>query len=183
MREAMYTRCIRGMRGACSVSSADRPKTERIEAVVNGVPIVLDMFVVWTGQSSHPYSRATGIVGACTGTEAAGVSPWSVLHARQGGRDAGCRARRARRVRRPVHGQGLAGPRDHTHGKLADPAQASSLAQGAHVPLHAVGTGTLAIDGNGTHFTWRAVERDPARLRSAAELIGPIAAGTAGTYR
>ncbi|HEY5937317.1 MAG TPA: hypothetical protein VIU61_21860 [Kofleriaceae bacterium] len=68
-------------------------------------------------------------------------------------------------------------------GKPADPAQASSLPQGAHVPLHGVGTGTLAIDGDGIRFTWPGVERDPARLRSAAELIGAVAAGTAGTYR
>ena len=70
-----------------------------------------------------------------------------------------------------------------TDGKPTDPAQASTLPQGAHVPLHAVGTGVLAIDADGIRFTWDAVERDPVRLRSAAELIGAVAAGTAGTYR
>lgn len=68
-------------------------------------------------------------------------------------------------------------------GKPADPSQASTLPQGAHVPLHTVGTGTLAIDADGIRFTWPEVERDPARLRGAAELIGAVAAGTAGTYR
>jgi hypothetical protein len=278
-----------------------RPKNERIEAVVAGVPIVLDIFVVSTGKSSHPYTRARapwarapgpklrvyrqglfsslgkaiGMQDVALGelaafdaefmvkadNEAVARAVWSrpamermlttFSRARlesdakavtlvDGGRweDAGrlragiqlvaelatrdlfgadpLRAipdativqapgeRPSAELAVPVRVAIRAEDRDGhlvtvaraaervehpplvlevTDGKPVDPAHASSLPQGAHVPLHAVGTGTLAIDGDGIRFTWRAIERDPVRLRSAAELIGAIAAGTAGTYR
>jgi hypothetical protein len=68
-------------------------------------------------------------------------------------------------------------------GKPSDPARAGALPQGASVPMRAVGTGTLIVDGDGLRFRWRDLELDPIKLRAGAELIGAIAAGQAGVYR
>jgi hypothetical protein len=68
-------------------------------------------------------------------------------------------------------------------GRCVDPALASQLPQGAHVPMRQVGSGRLVMTKGGASFTWRAVELDPDRLRAGAELIGAIAAAPTGVYR
>jgi hypothetical protein len=72
---------------------------------------------------------------------------------------------------------------DIVDGAPASAELASRLPQAAHVPLHDVGSGTLAIDGDGLSFTWTTLELDPVRLRAGAELLGAAAAGQVGIFR
>ena len=301
-RRATWAKVAEELGGTFHLASGFwRRKTERIEAVVSGVPVVLDIFVVSTGKSSHPYTRARAsyargpgpklrvyrqgvlsALGKAIGLQDVALGELPAFDAEfmvKSDNDAVARAlwsrpemermlstfsrarfesdaeevvlvdsgrwEEANRLRAgiqlvadlatrdlfgadalraipdatfvqspgerpsaelavPVRVAIRAEDRDGrlvtvaraadqvelpplvleiTDGKPTDPAQASTLPQGAHVPLHAVGTGALAIDADGIRFTWPAVERDPARLRSAAELLGAVAAGTAGTYR
>jgi hypothetical protein len=69
-------------------------------------------------------------------------------------------------------------------GNARDGERVSKLPPGAHVALRRVGSGVLAVTGEGIHFRWRELELDAARLRAGADLLGAIAAGRdASAYR